>query len=310
MKEKPRSAPRAAGDRGALAAGALSAVQPILVPLDGSRHALAALPVARALARLTGATIHLVHVDEPALPAQQALRRLGLGAQRAGDVVLHQTSGDPAEQILRRAAEMNSAAIVMCMYTGQKEPAGGLGTVGRAVVCNAPCPVVLVPPARGYRPLILHHVLMPYDGTPTTAAGFNPAFEIAQRAHADLIVLHAVTPGRRDTLEPGSMSAPLYIDQAQHDWPAWMNVFRRRALSSRCADRSLKTRVALVVGQPGGEVVRRAREENADLIVLAWRGNFEGPRAAVIRAVVREATCPLLLYRIDHAAAAAQKRDQ
>jgi nucleotide-binding universal stress UspA family protein len=257
------------------------------------------LPVARALARLTGATLHLVHVDELALPAQQALRRLGLGAERAGNVVLYQTSGDPAEQILRRAAEMNSEAIIMCMYTGQKEPVGGLGKVGRTVVCNAPCPVVLVPPARGYRTLVLHHVLMPYDGTPTTAAGFNPAFEIAQRAHADLLVLHAVTPGRRDTLEPGSMSAPLYVDQAQHDWPAWTDAFSRRALSSRHAARTLKTRVVLAVGQPGAEVVRRAREENADLIVLAWRGNLEGTRAAVIRAVVHEATCPLLLYRIN-----------
>jgi nucleotide-binding universal stress UspA family protein len=310
MKEKPKSALVPGAGRGAPAASAGSAVQPILVPVDGSRHALAALPVARALARLTGATIHLVHVDELALPAQQALRRLGLGAQRAGNVVLHQTSGDPAEEILRRAAEMNSAAVVMCMYTGKKEPAGRLGKVCRVVACNAPCPVMLVPPARGYRPLLLRHVLVPYDGTPTTAAGFNPAFEIAQRAHADLLVLHAVTPGRRDTLEPGSMSAPLYIDQAQHDWPAWMDVFSRRAFSSRHADRTLKTRLVLAVGQPGAEVVRRAREENADLIVLAWRGNLEGARAAVIRAVVREATCPLLLYRINHSAPAVQKREQ
>ena len=36
----------------------------VLVPLDGSATALAALPVAQAIAGLTGATIHLVHVAE------------------------------------------------------------------------------------------------------------------------------------------------------------------------------------------------------------------------------------------------------
>src|SRR5688572_14544998 len=228
MKQKPVSAFMPSANRENRTA---QCRERLLVPLDGSRHALAALPVARALARLTRATIHLIHVAEPTLSAQEALHKLGLGVHQVRNVVLDQSSGDPAEVILHRAEEIKSACIVMCMYTGQREPAGGLGSVGRAVVCNAPCPVVLVPPARGHRPLLLHHLLVPYDGTPTTAAGCRPAFGIAQRAKADLLVLRVVTAGRRAALEPGSFGVPLYIDQAQHDWPAWTDEFVRRALS-------------------------------------------------------------------------------
>jgi nucleotide-binding universal stress UspA family protein len=270
----------------------------VLVPLDGTAHALAALPVARALAQLTRATIHLVYIAEPTLPAHEALHKLGLGAHRVRDAVLHQASGDAAEGIIRWATEINSACIVMCMYTGQTEPTGGLGSVARAVAHSAPCPVVLVPPARGRQPFLLEHILLPYDGTPTTAAALDPALEIAQLAKAELLVLHVVTPGRCYAGEPGSVSAPRYVDQPQHDWPAWSHAFLRRAFSSRGVDQKLKLRVALAVGKPEAEVVHWARDQHIDLIVLAWRGHFEGARAAVVKAVVREAPCPLLLLRV------------
>src|SRR5918996_1104744 len=108
----------------------------VLVPLDGSVHALAALPVARALAKLTRAAVHLVYIAEPTVPPQQVLHKLGLGVHHVRSAVVHQASGDPAEGIMRWATEIKSACIVMCMYTGQTEPTGGLGSVGQGVGRN------------------------------------------------------------------------------------------------------------------------------------------------------------------------------
>jgi nucleotide-binding universal stress UspA family protein len=273
-------------------------VATILVPLDGSLHALAALPVARVLAELAQGVIHLAHVAEAILPAQEVLHKLGLSARDARDAVVHQAAGDPAEAIARLAREQQSALIVMCMYTGQKEPSGGLGSVGQAVLRTAPCPVVLVPPARGHQPLLLQHILLPYDGTPTTAAALGPALEIAQRAKAELLVLHVVTAGTPLPAEPGSISAPRYVDQAQHEWPAWTRGLLRRACLSQDLDRKLKLRVALAVGEPGAEIVRFARDHRVDLIVLGWHGQIEPARAAVVKAVIRDAPSPLLLLRV------------
>ena len=270
----------------------------VLVPLDGSRHALAALPVARALAKLTRATIHLVHIGEPTLPPQELLAKLGLDVHAIRSAILHQSSGDPAESIVRQATEIRSACIVMCMYTEQTEPTGRLGSVAQAVVRSASCPVILVPPVRGHQSLLLRHILLPYDGTPTTASALGSALEIAERAKAELLVLHVVTAGTRFAGEPGFISAPCYVDQAQHEWPAWSREFLRRACCSRGVGAKLKLRVVLAVGKPEMEVLRCAREQHVDLIVLAWHGQLDAARAAIVKPLLRDAPCPLLLLRV------------
>jgi nucleotide-binding universal stress UspA family protein len=285
-------------NREAIAARPGDRVATVLVPLDGSLHALAALPVARVFAELLHGVIHLAHMAEAVLPPQELLHKLGLSADEARDAVVHQEGGDPAEGIARLAREQRSALIVMCMYTGQKEPTGGLGSVGRAVLRIAPCPVVLVPPARGRQPLLLQQILLPYDGTPTTATAFGPALELAERADAELLVLHVVAAGTPRPAEPGSLSAPRYVDQPQHEWPAWTRGLLRRACSSQDLERKLKLRVALAVGEPGAQIVRFARDHHVDLIVLGWHGQIEPTRAAVVKAVLREGPSPLLLLRV------------
>jgi hypothetical protein len=52
------------------------------------------------------------------------------------------------------------------------------------------------------------------------------------------------------------------------------------------------------VGEPGEEIVGFAREHPVDLIVVAWRGFLKPERAAAARAVIRAASCPLLILRI------------
>jgi nucleotide-binding universal stress UspA family protein len=272
----------------------------VLVPLDGSVHALAALPVARMFAEFLHGIVHLGHIAKAVVTPQELLHKVGLTRGAARKMVVHQAAGEAADGIARLAREQKSALIVMCMYTGQKEPVGGLGSVALAVLCSAPCPVVLVPPARGQKPVFLHHILVPYDGTPTTASGFAPALELAERADAELFILHVAPVGIRRPIEPGSISAPLYLDQAQHEWPAWTRGFLRRACFARDIERTMKLRVALAVGEPGEEIARFARVHHVDLIVLAWHGQIGPARAAVLKRVLAEAPSPLLLLRVGH----------
>ena len=51
----------------------------IFVPLDGSVHAQAALSVARALAQLVDATLHLVHIGESTSSGAPAQAGIGYG---------------------------------------------------------------------------------------------------------------------------------------------------------------------------------------------------------------------------------------
>ena len=50
----------------------------LLVPLDGSRNAAAALSVARGLAHLMDATVVLIHVGREALASHELPGRMGL----------------------------------------------------------------------------------------------------------------------------------------------------------------------------------------------------------------------------------------
>jgi nucleotide-binding universal stress UspA family protein len=273
-------------------------VPTILVPLDGSVQALAALPVARSLAELVHAPLHLVHIAEPSIHPRELLHKLGLSEDDVRGTVIEQASGDAAASIIRLTRELACAFVVMCPHTGQEEPMGDLGGVARDVLRWSTCPVVLVRPAwNRQQPWGLRHVLVPYDGKPTTAAAFGPALDLAGRADAALVVLHVTVAGTAPPSEPGSITAPLYVDQAHHEWWAWAQEFLQRACCVIPLERMPPLRLALAVGEPGAEIVRSALAHQADLIVLSWHGHLEGEHPCVARAVIREAPCPILMLR-------------
>jgi nucleotide-binding universal stress UspA family protein len=117
----------------------------ILLPLDGAPKSVAALPVAKTLADLLGATLHIAHVAEQPLAFDELQQQLSLTADALAGTVLGTLMGDPAESIARLATERGCFLTVMAMYTDHK-PKSGLGSVAEAVLRRAPCPIVLVPP--------------------------------------------------------------------------------------------------------------------------------------------------------------------
>jgi trehalose/maltose hydrolase-like predicted phosphorylase/nucleotide-binding universal stress UspA family protein len=151
------------------------------------------------------------------------------------------------------------------------------------------------PPERGSVPWDLQHVLVPHDGTPTTSAALQPAAEIAEHAGAELLVAH-VTDVKPAPAEPGSFTTPGYVDQPQHEWPAWSNEFAQR-LACICPLGHLHVRIFLAHGNPAAEIMRLAKEQSTDLIILAWRGVWEYPRAAIFKQVMGEARCPIMVVR-------------
>jgi nucleotide-binding universal stress UspA family protein len=269
----------------------------IFVPLDGSVHVQAALSVARQLAQLVDATLHLVHVGESTLPSRELLRKLGLAMGDVRGAVMDQAGGDAAAGIVRLARAQTCAYIVMCPYTGQREPVDELGGMVRDVLQKASCPVVLVPPAQGPWPWHLRHIVLPHDGTPTTTAVLGPALALARRADAELLVLHVVGARAAPPAEPGAITAPRYEDQAHHEWPTWAHEFLQRACYVNPPEEMRGLRLALAAGDPAAEIIRSARDNQADLIVLAWRGDLGGNHTLVAKNVIREMPCPLLILR-------------
>jgi len=131
----------------------------ILVPLDGSEAALAALPIAKVLAEIEQATLRLVHIAASGTPEPELLSRLRLSGPEFDGVAVDTLTGEPAAEILNAAREIKAPhVIVMCNHT-RTEPRNLLGRTTTEVLRNASCPLVLVSPERGLTPWHLHHVL-------------------------------------------------------------------------------------------------------------------------------------------------------
>jgi nucleotide-binding universal stress UspA family protein len=266
----------------------------ILVPLDGSKQALSALPVAKVLGEIERAAIHILYIADHQLAAEELRGRLGREAPVLDGFTIDARVGMPAVQILQVAEEMKPRAIVMCKHSGTER--GKMpGRTAMKVLHDARCPVVMVPPERGAAPWHLQHVLVPHDGTPSTSAALQPAAELAERGRAELLVVH-VTDIKTVPAEAGSLTTPRYVDQPQHEWPAWTTEFLNR-LACICPLGHLHARIFLAHGDIAAEILRLSKKQSTDLIVLAWRGIWEAPRAATLKDILREAHCPIMVVR-------------
>jgi nucleotide-binding universal stress UspA family protein len=137
-------------------------------------------------------------------------------------------------------------------------------------------------------------ILAPYDGSPAANAAVGPAAELACKTGGELLVVQVGTAGVGAPAERGSLTIPLYVDQPQHEWPSWSGELLER-LVCLCPDVQLRARLYVRGGEPGPEITRVATEESADLIVLAWKGEWAGEHANTLKNVVRDAPCPTMI---------------
>lgn len=268
----------------------------VVVPVASTQAALSAVPIAKRLGELQGGTLHFVHVAPEKALAAEVLEKIGLPLAEMRGSILDARVGEPAAEIIETARALDSAFIVMSTSAGVSAEDRILGRTALSVIHGARCPIVLVPPERGLEPWALRRVLLPHDGTPTTSAAISPAVKLAAAAEAELEVLHVAVAGSRAPAEHGSLAAPRYMDQPQHEWPAWAGEFLER-VGCACPLGSLKVKMLVANGAPGDEVLRVARDHAIDLIVLAWRGAWDSGRATTIKAVVRRAGCPVMVIR-------------
>ena len=191
--------------------------------------------------------------------------------------------------------------IVMATRAGATA-ASQVSPLVEAVLDGAPSPVLLVRPGLAgqlaeWRPP--HRLLLPLDGTPSSAAALGPALDLAERLDADVEVLNVA--GQADLArERGSLSAPLYIDQPQHEWRLWAQEFAER-FGTALGQRPLpaKARVFVRSGHPADEIVRFAQERESDLIVLQWRSRFHGERGQVVNEILSRMPCPVLVHNTE-----------
>lgn len=266
----------------------------VIVPLDGSAESRSALPIARLLAKLEGATLHVAYAGERPQDVREALEGLGLSSDELRGAVLDHFEGEPADCVINLAQALPSPLIVMCTHTDTGEEHPSLGSVAEAILNSAPAQVVLVSPTRGQQEWKLNRILLAHDGSPSADIATGPAADLAHRAGAEVVALH-VAARKAPQPEPGSLPAPRYVDQPHHEWPSWASEFLQRVMTLGASPASVNFKLLVTGGQPGSEIAQFARDNSADLVVLAWHGDWGVDRAGTLKVVVRGSGCPVML---------------
>jgi len=280
--------------------GADGSSRTVLVALDGSTAAATAFPVARTVAAQLHAGLEILHVlpSGEHAPAADTLVPGGISAREHTRVRVE--LGDPTATILRQIEDPQVALLVLTTHGREIEPGRHLGHVAEAVIARAMQPVLLVRPEAAAGPHVvavqLRQLLLPLDGSPTTSGALAPVIALAGQLGASIDLLYVA--GRRDAraVERYSIGAPRYIDQPQHEWPAWADevVAHLRACCGELPA-GVTARVFLATGTIGDAIARFAAEHHEDAVVLVRRSQLEQGRAVILRAVLNRTPCPVLL---------------
>jgi nucleotide-binding universal stress UspA family protein len=140
-----------------------------------------------------------------------------------------------------------------------------------------------------------HTIVVAVDFSPTSLDTLEAACELARPHHGRVHLVHVV---------PDPFHLPYTIEPTGINWS---EVSRRWTADARTqleqlaahvpADQETRT-IAVVSGAPASEIMRYARDQNADVIVLGSHGHGFMERlmlGSVAERVVRHAACPVLL---------------
>lgn len=260
----------------------------LLVPLDGSHLAEAALGPVATLARRLGARVALSHVLERAAPetihgerhlarpedAMAYLRRVarGLAAQGvSAEIVVENEREDIARTISAQAAALGADLVVLCTHG-----AGGLrgllfGRVAQQVLAGGAVPVLLIRPDATERPpFVCRRIMVPLDGSGSSEGALPVAGAIARAFDAEVVLAQVVptvttTLGERGasvTLMPTAAAAVL--DTEAERAAAYLETLRERLVAG-----GVTARVTVERGEPVQALVATVASQAADFVVMA-----------------------------------------
>jgi nucleotide-binding universal stress UspA family protein len=268
----------------------------VLVPLDGSRLAEAALPAAAYLAGSLDARVTLVHVVERRAP-QEVHGERHLADPGEADAYLEEVAGrafpsgaqvechvhsnevrDVARSLTEHVGELGPDLIVMCTHGRGGLRSWLLGSIAQQVIALGTTPVLLVQPeGMAEAPeFVCRRLLVPLDGNPEHEEGLTVAVDLARACGADLhlmMVVHTLgtLPGQQAAtarLLPGATS--LLLDVSEEG--AEQLLRQKVAQLQSTAGPMMPITVEVSRGDPALAIVRTAQRVQADVVVLGTHG--------------------------------------
>jgi nucleotide-binding universal stress UspA family protein len=238
----------------------------LVVGVDGSDQSRAALRWAAAMAASTRIALRVVEVWSGGDPASELETAERIKAELADyshaalegvtpdpPIDFEALQGGPAEALLKRVTADSGLVL------GSRGRGGFLGlllgSVSRACIEHAPCPVMIV--RREPPPLAGSTILVGHDGSPAARLALEWAVELSRAVQAKVIAAYVwqanaseVRPALHDRL----------VQEATASIEAW------------AAEISAEVQPIEIEGEPRMELVKLAERHDAGLLVVGRRG--------------------------------------
>lgn len=291
-------------------------IRRILCPTDFSEFSKRALHQAIPIAKWYGASLTALHVLPAAVPvdglfpyAPAPITNEGVSARvikeleafvapaRAAGIMSETYVRDGAvpATILELARSLPADLLVMGTH-GQ----GGLerlvlGSVTEAVLRKAPCPVLTTPrEERAFSgPVPFKRILYATDFSPAADHALGYALSLAEEAQGNLMLVHVMDG---PTLAATTSGLPLGLSRVTADLARGAEEKLRQAVPAP-ARLWCEAEEHVAFGRPADEIVRLAREREAQLIVMGVHGRNVLDRmlfGSTTHHVIRNAPCPVL----------------
>jgi len=292
----------------------------IMVPLDGSRFAESAVPLALSVSRRTGAPVHLVTVQEP-IPSfaydqwesaaedwsraylDNAVERVRPLAGAAVTATL--LAGHVADVLEQEAQSRGADLVVMATHGRGAFSRAWLGSVADAFLHHTRRPVLLVRPDEGEAEPDLTadpsfgRMLVPLDGTELSESVLEHAVSFASLFQTTLHLVRVVpypiqftSPYLPHTMQMNQQ----FVTEAKEAAEVYLAAHAERL---RARGHTVETSV-VSVAQPGHGLLTEVTDTRCDLVAMATHGRAGLTRAilgSTADKVVRGSHTPILLYR-------------
>ena len=295
----------------------MSASHPVVVPLDGSRFAEEALPVASAIAERWHVPVRLVRVHtqrasevrcadglvvvDDQRDHEGRLREASYLADRAravdGRAPIEATvlDGPVASAVVRDVCDSGAGLVVMTTHGRRGLQSLWRGSVAEGIVRWSPAPLLLLHPGDGRSlPTRFGRVLVPLDESELARSILGHVPRIAEPG-AEIVLLTVLEPSAWHTRpsDQGSMEA----DEGEREAAAG-SYLERMAVPLRALGFLVSTQSRVSRRCPQA-ILDAAHELKADLIALATHGRSAMIRAAlrsVAHEIVTRSNVPVLLH--------------
>ena len=287
----------------------------ILVPLDGSKLAEAALPAAISLAGALKAPVTLLHIIEQDAPAEVHHERHLTDAAEAekylkgvarrfkirAETHVHTAPvADVTASIVHHAAdELLPDLIILTSHGNSGMHDLFFGNIAQQVAATGGTPVLLLKPAQPPAPFALRRILVPLDNESVHDAVLPTARALAKACGAQLDLLCVIPTRGTDSGEHAAagtllpMTAAAYLDIAeeiaQEHFQAHLDEFEKAGIPATAE---------IARGDPAPVIAKTAERLDADLILFGTHGKsgFEAFwNRSVTAAVAHRTKIPLLL---------------